>query len=357
MNKLIQQSALFILVAGFIFSISGCDDSSSDTSTNDTSFAVDYEQAQAEDVSDPDHIIGSGTAESCSADDFVTAVASGGTIVFNCGDDPVTLTLTETAKVYNDQNPDIVIDGGGLITLDGNNQQRILYMNTCDPDQVWTTSYCDDQDHPRLTLQNITLVNGDSTNDSEYTGGGAVWVRGGQFKVINSQFYRNQARTDGPDTGGGAIRAFDQYDDQPIYIVNSIFGGSEENGNEASNGGALSSIGVSWMIIDSYFSHNRAVGYGGNPAEAGTEGGGSGGAIYNDGNTMTLSIINSVIEENEVNAYGSGIFFVTNDLSGNIYIENSTIHNNIGGSWYPVYPNISMHATTSIEVIDSIIED
>ena len=31
------------------------------------------------------------------------------------------------------------------------------------------------------------------------------------------------------------------------------------------------------------FSHNRAIGEGGNPAEEGTPGGGSGGAIYNDG--------------------------------------------------------------------------
>jgi len=30
-------------------------------------------------------------------------------------------------------------------------QTRILYMNTCDEAQVWTTSHCQDQDHPRLT--------------------------------------------------------------------------------------------------------------------------------------------------------------------------------------------------------------
>lgn len=355
LNNLLNKT---LLVSTILIGITACDSSSSETESSATSASdVNYQEAQEEDISNPDHIIGSGTAESCSASDFIEAVALGGTIVFDCGEDPVTLILTETAKVYNNQEPDVVIDGGGVITLDGNDQQRIFYMNTCDQDLVWTTSYCNNQDHPRLTLQNITLVNGNSTNDTEYTGGGAVWVRGGQFKVVNSNFYRNQALTYGPDTGGGAIRVFDQYEDQPVYIMNSTFGGSEANGNEASNGGALSSIGVSWTIIDSTLSYNSAVGSGGNPADDGTEGGGSGGAIYNDGNTMTLTIINSTIEENEVNAYGSGIFFVTNDLTGNIYIEDSTVHNNIGGSWYPVYPNISMHAETEIEVVNSIVEE
>lgn len=87
-----------------------------------------------------------------------------------------------------------------------------------------------------------------------------------------------------------------------------------------------------------------------------TPGGGSGGAIYNDGNTMTLSVFGSKIELNEVNAYGSAIFFVSNDHSGNIKIRDSNITNNIGGSWYPVYPQISMNSDTRIEVENSVIE-
>jgi hypothetical protein len=67
--------------------------------------------------------------------------------------------------------------------------------------------------------------------------------------------------------------------------VNSTFGG-EELGNVCSNGGALSSIGVSYTVINSVFTHNEAIGYGANPQRSGTPGGGSGGAIYNDGNTL-----------------------------------------------------------------------
>jgi len=312
--------------------------------------------AGSEDVTVPDHIIGDGTPESCTSEAFIDAVARGGKIVFNCGAKPVTITLDRPAKVFNDANPDIVIDGNGLITLSGGGKTRILYMNTCDQNQHWTTSHCQDQDSPRLTLQNITLADGNSTTETEFDGGGAVWVRGGRFKAVNCRFFNNVCANTGPDVGGAAIRVFSQFNNLPVYIVNSTFGGAEGYGNIGSNGGGISSIGVSWTVINCLFSYNRAIGNGGNPAQSGTPGGGSGGAIYNDGNTMSLKILGTLIEHNEVNAYGSAIFFVTNDHTGDIQIDNSTIQNNIGGSWYPVYPGISMHSDTKCVVTNSIIK-
>ncbi len=313
-------------------------------------------EARAVNTSEPDQVIGGGTPESCTSEAVVSAVAEGGIITFDCGPDPVTIMMEETAKVFNDTGPEIVIDGGGLVTLSGMGQRRILYMNTCDEEQVWTTSECQNQDHPRLVVQNLTFVDGNSKSETEYEGGGAIWVRGGRFRVVNSRFFNNECAESGPDVGGGALRVRSQYEGQPVYVVNSTFGGAEGLGNVGSNGGALSSIGVSWTIIGSVLSYNRAVGEGGNPAQSGTEGGGSGGAIYNDGNTMTLTLIDSLIEHNEVNAYGSAIFFVSNDHTGNIVIEDSTITNNIGGSWYPEYPQLSHHADTPVEVVNSTIE-
>jgi hypothetical protein len=307
------------------------------------------------DVTYPDHIIGTGTPESCTGEAFIDAVAQGGTICFDCGTDPVTITLARPAKVYNDADPDIVIDGGGLVTLSGGGRTRILYMNTCDENQHWTTPHCQNQDHPRLTVQNLTFIDGNSRNESEYDGGGAIWVRGGRFKIVNCRFFNNVCAGEGPDVGGAAVRVFSQYEGNPVYVVNSTFGGAEGYGNVGANGGGISSIGVSWTIINCLFSHNRAIGNGGNPAQSGTPGGGSGGAIYNDGNTMTLSISGTLIEENEVNAYGAAIFFVTNDHSGNIRIDNSVIRNNIGGSWH-ILPGISMHEDTRREITDSVIE-
>jgi len=312
-------------------------------------------EAWPEDVSSPDHVVGDGTPGSCTPEAFIAAVAQGGTIVFDCGPDPVTITLTEPAKVFNDQDPDVVIDGGGLVTLSGGGTTRILYMNTCDPDQVWTTSHCQDQDHPRLTVQNLTFIDGNSRNETEHDGGGAIWARGGRLKIVNCRFFNNTCATEGPDVGGAAVRAFSQYQGLPVYVVNSTFGGAEGYGNYGSNGGGISSIGVSWTLINCVFSYNRAIGNGGNPAQAGTPGGGSGGAIYNDGNTMTLSLCGCLLEHNEVIAHGSAIFFVTNDHTGDLRIEDSTIRSNTGGSWY-VLPGISMHEDTERAIIDSIIE-
>ncbi len=315
-------------------------------------------EASLEDVSNPDIIIiGDGTPESCTGELVIDAVSKGGKIVFNCGPDPITITLNEPAKVFNNANEEVIIDGGGLITLSGNNSTRILYMNTCDQNQVWTTSHCQNQDHPRLTVQNITFANGNSKNETEYDGGGAIWVRGGRFKAVNCRFFNNVCAETGPDVGGGAIRVFSQYNNQPVYIVNSTFGGKEGFGNSGSNGGAISSIGVSWTIINSLFSYNTAIGNGGNPSRAGAPGGGSGGAIYNDGNTMTLSVLGSIIELNEVNDFGAAIIFVSNDHTGNVVINESTIQNNIGGSWYPNYPDISAHSDTPISVTNSVITD
>ncbi|MBN2890390.1 MAG: hypothetical protein JXL97_00855 [Bacteroidales bacterium] len=313
-------------------------------------------EADLVDVSVPDHVVGNGTPESCTSEAFIEAVAKGGIIVFETGGEPVTIELDETAKIFNDANADVVIDGGGLVTLSGKNKRRILYMNTCDAEQHWTTDHCQNQDHPRLVVQNLTFVEGNSKSEDEYIGGGAIWVRGGRFKAVNCRFFNNVCQETGPDVGGACIRVTSQYDDLPVYITNCTFGGEEGYGNSGSNGAALSSIGVSWTIINSLFSYNKATGNGANPAEAGTPGGGSGGAIYNDGNTMTLSVLGTKIEYNEVNAHGSAIFFVTNDHTGNIIIEDSYIKNNIGGSWYPEYNGISAHSDTDIKVTNTVIE-
>ncbi|HET7539299.1 MAG TPA: hypothetical protein VFK05_05485 [Polyangiaceae bacterium] len=312
-------------------------------------------EAGLADISKPDHVIGDGSKQSCTAEKVVAAVAQGGVITFDCGPDPITIMMSATAKVFNDK-PNVVLDGGGRVTLSGMGQRRILYMNTCDKAQVWTSAHCDNQDSPHLSVQNLTFVDGNAKSEANEPAGGAIFASGGRLKVLNSRFFNNVCADNGPDVGGGAVRAFQQYNGLPVYVVNSTFGGAEGLGNVGSNGGALSSIGVSWTIINSVLSYNRAIGNGGNPAQSGTPGGGSGGAIYNDGNTMTLTILGSLIEHNEVKAYGSAVFFVSNDHSGNIVIEDSTITNNVGGSWYPTYPQISNHDDTPITVENSVIQ-
>jgi hypothetical protein len=309
--------------------------------------------AQAMDSSVPDQVVGDGTPESCTGEAVVAAVAAGGVIVFDCGPDPVTITMTETAKVFNDTGPEIVIDGGGLVTLSGDGRRRILYMNTCDPDQVWTTSHCQNQDHPQLTVQNLTFING-YTSGGDPDGGGAIFVRGGRFKIVNCRFFNNYCDDEGPDVGGAAVRVLSQYNGQPVYVVESTFGGREDLGNIGANGGALSSIGVSFTVINSIMSYNEAIGYGANPARPGTPGGGSGGAIYNDGNTFTLEVCGSILTENSANEGGGAIFFVSNDRSGTLRIDQSHLSGN-PSLGFETDPGIFVLAGT-VEYIDSVIE-
>jgi hypothetical protein len=308
------------------------------------------------DVSNPRTVVGDGTAASCTGDAVISAVAAGGVITFDCGPDPVTITLDRPAKIFNDTGPDIVIDGGGKVTLSGGGTTRILYMNTCDQAQHWTTSHCDDQDHPRLTIQNLTFIDASSKAETEYDGGGAIWARGGRLKLVNTRFFNNVCADVGPDLGGAGVRALSQYQGLPVYVVNTTFGGAEGYGNTCSNGGGISSIGVSWSIYNSVFSHNRAIGMGGNPAMPDTPGGGSGGAIYNDGNEMTLSLCGVAIHDNSVVQHGSAIFFVSNNHTGDVRIDSSVITNNTGGSWYTQYPMISAHDDTPIVVTNSTIQ-
>jgi hypothetical protein len=275
------------------------------------------------DTSEPDRVVGDGTPESCTSEAVVAAVAAGGIVVFDCGPDPVTITMRETAKVVNAANPRVVLDGGGRVTLSGGGERRILYHNTCDQAQGWTTSHCDDQDHPHLVIQRLGLADGDATGQRTDGGGGAVFARGGRLTIVDSTFTGNRCDGTGPDIGGAAVRALDQFQDLPVLVARSTF-----SGGVCSNGGALSSIGVSWEIVDSTFTGNEAVGSGANPARAGTPGGGSGGAVYLDGDRFTLTLTRTRIEGNVANEGGGAVFFVSNDRTGTMRLEGSTLRDN-----------------------------
>ena len=114
-----------------------------------------------------------------------------------------------------------------------------------------------------------------------------------------------------------------QYHGRAVDVTSSRF-----THNVCSNGGALSSIAVSWNIVRSRFTGNRAIGRGANPAHGGTPGGGSGGAIYNDGNRFALKLTNCRLWENRAREGGGAIFFVSNDRTGTLAIARSRLGHN-----------------------------
>ena len=168
------------------------------------------------------------------------------------------------------------------------------------------------------------FTQGNSTGDTtEGGGGGAVFVRGGRVKVVDSVFTSNRCDATGPDLGGAALRVLSQYHGLPVIVATSTF-----TGNVCSNGAALSSIGVSWQIYNSVFAYNEAIGTGANPARGGTPGGGSGGAI----------------------------FFVSNDRTGQLRITSSTLQHNVSRGFETAgFPGIFFLGQGSPQVTDSTI--
>ncbi len=289
--------------------------------------------AMAADVSKPTTVVGSGTPDSCTAAAVVAAVAGGGVVTFNCGPDPLTIQVPEI-EIINDggvtKDGSVTIDGGGKITLSGGGKNRILRQDTCDQNLHWTSSHCDQQSTPHLIVQNIGFTAGaglaDQVDSNGLLGGGALYVSGGTFKAVNVTFtscqQTNASNQLVQDLAGGAIYATELT--APAYVVNSTF-----QGNSGINGGALGSIGVSWTILNSVFKDNAATGHGENPARSGTEGGGLGGAIYNDGDGYTLTLCGTQMLNNQANELGSGaIFQVVDALNGALVIDQSTFTGN-----------------------------
>ncbi len=319
-----------------------------------------------EDVSSPDHVIGTGTSASCTSAAVLAAVTAGGVITFDCGPHPVTIALTDTAKVRNNTTK-LVLDGGGKVTLSGGGARRILYINTCDTSLGSVSGNClYAPTRPQVTVQNITLADGnssDSTNNGPYgdSGGGAIMQLGGRLKVVRSVFIRNTCTTNGPDLGGAALRILAQHSDTPndlddsyaargqypAMIVSSTFGGASGQGGNCSNGGAISGLRTPISIYNSLMTHNNAIGCCANPAWSGTPGGGSGGAIYTDGTSYDLAIYGSRIENNTAKAGGSSIFYVSNDNTGHLRLMSTTSRNNTyapngqpGNPHFENYPGI-----------------
>ncbi len=302
----------------------------------------------------PKHVVGTGKPASCTSAAVVKAVAEGGAITFNCGAKPVTITMTATAKVVNTSHQ-VVLNGGGKVTLSGGGKIRILYMNTCDPKQKYITRTCWEQQWPQLVVQNLTFKDAYSAVQQSRTasyGGGAIFAEGGQLSVVNSAFLDNRCYQYGPDLGGAAIRAYGVYTGSPVYITHDSF-----TGNTCSNGAALSGLDANFDVTNSLFTGNKAIGWGANPAHRGTPGGGSGGAIYADGNHYNLLVDGTVMRNNSAREGGGAIFFVVNAGGGTLKIEHSTLHDNPSGVFHTapgIYDHVDGRNVAPV-VVDSTI--
>jgi len=247
-------------------------------------------------------VIGDGTPANCDQTNLRSALGGGGTIRFLCGPDPVTIAVTETLTVSRAT----VIDGEGMITLDGGGTTRILYL---DSDYNTPT--------PRLTVQRLRFTGGSAPTGGMDTaqGGGAIYRDGGSLTVIDCVFEGNRAPSPGQDIAGGAIYGFGGGD--------IIVSGSSFTGNQASDGGAIGSLNGDLTVINSLFDDNHATGEDGNPGN-----GGAGGTLYMDGGDEATSLCGVTIKNSTAGAIGGGVFRVSNSHDGSFAMDRTTVDGN-----------------------------
>ncbi len=263
------------------------------------------------DTSSPTHVIGTGTPASVTVADLQAAMDASNDIIitFDTGGSPVTLTLTEQLHIPQDGTnyKNIVIDGGGLVTLDGDLTTRII-------EKGWKV---------KLTVQRLTFQNARTAES-----GAAVNVENwdGSFTALDCTFDNCQTTSPGPDIGGGAVRAQGQ--------LHSIFSNCTFTNCKGSNGGAINSLGSQLTIINCTFTGCEAFGTGGGADQGANGQGGIGGAIYTDGcdqngEEAKLTVEGCVFDSNSANDHGGACFLYTRpDTSSVTFVNGCTFNNN-----------------------------
>lgn len=246
----------------------------------------------------------------CSDDSQLrNAIAAGGTITFNCGTATVTLnSRIEVAK-------EVVIDGGGKITISGGNSSAFF--------QVFSNQ--------KLTLRRLTLSNGkfaggypleifgEATldrvtmrNNQTDSSGGVVTVYN-RLLVQNSIFQSNSATSTPSIAAKGAAISIEG---GTVEVHNSTFSGNTVSGNTGT-GGAISVNSGTLLVSGSDFHNNSAP---------------DGGAIYLAQNTQVT--VTQTLFDNNSGGYGGAI-----ESWGTLNLEYSTLSNNKatvgdgGGLW------------------------
>jgi len=290
-------------------------------------------------------VVGNGTPASCTAAALQAAINSASVITFNCGAAATTIAVGTTLQVPATRST--VIDGGGLVTLDGGGRTRLI--------EVYSPNYR--ATRTGLTLQHITLANGKATG-TKYVAptagnascsfgwadgaGGAIYVRDAVLHTIDVTFRDNAAATPGPDVGGGAIYALGSLD---VSVISSTF-----DGNTGANGGAVGLLQSDGRVYNSLFSNNQATGTGANYVGGAAQGcagvaganqggaGGNGGAIVIDGGSdVNQSVCGTTFTANTAGEFGGALFRTADGVARPTSFDRSVFqanHAKTGGALY-----------------------
>ena len=230
-------------------------------------------------------------AAPCDPSDFDAAMDTvqmngGGTITFDCGV-PTSIFISKTYTIMTGNN--VVIDGGGTIVLNGNDQRRHFWI----------------ENGASLELRGITLERGRRSGE----GGGSIRnSEGGTLTIIDSQIRINRTSSSGA-SGGAIVNA----GGSTATIINSTVAG---NRTSNSTGGAIRNVGAgtTLTIQDSIISGNRT-----------TSGSRDGGAIV-VGSGAALTVQRSTFLNNRAGDEGGAIQVA--GAGTMVTIEDSTFEGN-----------------------------
>lgn len=230
-------------------------------------------------------VIGDGTPAGCDNNALGAALANGGTIRFNCGPAAHTI-LADTYEITSDTE----LDGGDLITLDGENLRQIFIVHA----------------DVTFTLRNITLAHGMGSTGP----GGAIWNYG------NLLIQKSTLRENGTEgvLAGGALA---NETTGTMTIEDSLL-----EGNYAADAGAIYTRGPSLTLHNTTVRNNYV-------REQGAGFYGGGGILQEITTEGVVTLINSTIEGNRSNPVGSpggGIALLT----GRLVVDSSTFTGNLG---------------------------
>ena len=173
-------------------------------------------------------VVGTGTPESCTEAALDSALVGGGLVTFNCGLEPVTITITSTTTIAQDTT----IDGGGRMTISGGGTVGVFAVTRASF-PVLNLAIANGRGHNdgggsandsgRVTVRNSTLV-GNSTGTCSGIPGcgvGGIFSLGGVATVTGSALAANTAHL----AGGGIFSP-----NSIVVVPNSTLAGNSGDG-------------------------------------------------------------------------------------------------------------------------------
>jgi len=296
--------------------------------------------------------VGNGTPSDCTEAGLDNALVGGGSVMFDCGASPVTITITNAKSPAKNTR----IDSAGPITISGGGATRLFFVIS------------------GVTLDLVGLTISDGIAGA---GGGAI-VNGGTLTVTGSTFSGNSATSGGAIANNGTLTVTDSTfssnsstgdggaivndENGTLTVTNSTFSGNSSTGdggaiahrglygsrvkvtngtfssNNATRGGAVSCDSNGTLTVtDSTFSGNSATSDGGatfnnctltvaGSTFSGNSATRQGGALYCDSDGI-LTVTNSTLSGNNATKSGGGIF-----NGGRLTVTSGTVSGNGAGA-------------------------